>query len=824
MTFPATPYLLLASLAAAPPPADPAAPARAVLARHCLKCHDGPGRAKGGLAHVTDVRTHVERGLVVPGKPLASPLFRRMHDGEMPPPGKAGPLPPADRRVIRDWIAAGAPLPAGASSPFTEADALRIVRADLRALPARRRRFARYLTLGCLAGRDAELPAARHALAKLANSLSWHARLTAPHAVDPRRLVYRLDLRDYRWSARSWDRLAAGNPYRPAEPGPLRRAVAELAGCDQPLLRGDWFVAAASRPPSYHDFLQLPTSDRALERQLQVDMPANLADDNAVRTAFNGSGVARRNRLLERHDAAHGAYWRSHDFADNTDRGNLFEYPLGPGPGGFVPSGGEIIFHLPNGLQAYLLVDADGRRIDRAPGEIVSDPTRPDKVVENGLSCIGCHAAGILFKEDQVRAHVRKNPRAFTAAQRETILALYAPADQLRRLVREDNERFAAALKRLGVPAGDNEPVRAVVLRYEEVLDLRRASAEAGVTPDVLAAALARSPALARTLGPLAARGTVQRQLFEDAFPRLLAALPAPQDGGAAPAARPAFATAGGRVVALAWAPSGKQFAAADQDGALLLFDASTGQTRKIASGLDEPRALAFSPDGRRLLSGGGDRVLRLWDAGSGKQVARLAGHTAAVRAVAFTPDGKRAVSAGEDRTVRVWDLAARRLTLSLTGHRGTVTALAVSPDGRFVLSGGADRSVRLWRLADGKWLATRETAGEVLALAFSPDGKRVFCGAGGDLLTGEAGGEGPLRRLGLHGGAVTGLAVRGGEVLAVARGEGGRPILRRWDVGSGRSWPVAPGEGQAEAVAVSPGGAALVAGGGVIRVVSVWR
>ena len=122
----------------------------------------------------------------------------------------------------------------------------------------------------------------RHGLAKLVNSLSWHPRLTPPTPIDGRRLVYRIDLRHYRWTARSWDRLAATDPYRPAEPGPLaapRRAWRDaISRC----CAADWFIAAASRPPFYHDFLQMPASDRALERLLQIDVPGNIEDDSAV--------------------------------------------------------------------------------------------------------------------------------------------------------------------------------------------------------------------------------------------------------------------------------------------------------------------------------------------------------------------------------------------------------------------------------------------------------------------------------------------------------------------------------------------------------------
>src|SRR5262249_38050492 len=156
-------------------------------------------------------------------------------------------------------------------------------------------------------------------VAKLVNSLSWHPRIIVPEAVDPNRTVLRIDLRHYQWNARVWDRLTAAYPYR--------------RDTDLSVVRADWFLATASRPPLYRDFLQLPRIDRELERLLRVDVLADLQEETAVRAGFNGSGVSRNNRLIERHDAAFGAYWRSYDFSDNVERQNLFEHPLGPLPG-----------------------------------------------------------------------------------------------------------------------------------------------------------------------------------------------------------------------------------------------------------------------------------------------------------------------------------------------------------------------------------------------------------------------------------------------------------------------------------------------------------
>jgi hypothetical protein len=771
----------------------------------------------------------VDRGHVVPGKLLASPLYQRVHDGEMPPGAKRKAFTSADHDALRDWILAGAPTGTVATvQVLTESDALRLIRGDLQALPARQRRFARYVTLGHLGNRPAvQQQTVREALAKLVNSLSWHPRLRAPRPIDARRLVFRLDLRHYRWTARQWDKIAATYPYRPSDPGSLARAAAALAGCDQPLVRADWFIATASRPPFYHDFFQLPTSDRALERLLQVDVPGNIEDETAVRAGFNGSGVARGNRLLERHDGLHGAYWRSYDFSDNTGRQNLFEYPLGPAPGaaGFRHAGGEIIFHLPNGLQGYMLVDADGKRIDRAPGEIVSDPKRPDKIVENGLSCIGCHATGIIPKDDQVRSHVLKNPRAFTVEQRDSILALYAPVARFRALVKEDNDRFAAALKRLDLKPAEPEPVSAVVLGYEEVLTLERAAGELGVTKEALAGLLRRSTDLARTLGPLTARGTIQRAVFEEVFPRLLRELPG--NGEEDSTKRPVTGVFGGHrggVRALAWSANGKVFASAGDDGTVRIHDVATGKSRQIGGYLDEPRALSFSRDGKQLLTGGADRVVSVWDVARGNRLTRLIGHTAGVRAVCFCPDGKQAVSAGEDRAVRVWDLASGKQTAALTGHRGTITSLAISSDGKLVLSGSADRTVRLWRLAEGKEVLRYDHAREVSAVAFSADGKRIISGGVDravvvhDVEKAEA-----VRRLTGHPGTVVSLGIRpGGSILTVcANAEEKEQAFRLWNLSSGRAKPAGP-TGSIEAVAAAPDGRVLFAVRGVIRLMSI--
>jgi mono/diheme cytochrome c family protein len=809
-------FLAAPADAAGPPPGDPVAlRARAVLARHCGGCHGGTGKAKGGMGYILDRDRLVGAGQVVPGKPGSSPLYQRVQAGEMPPAWSKR-LSAADRDVLARWIAAGATgwLPAAPARLLAPAEVVGLVRRDLESLPVRQRRFARYLTLTHLAGQPpAVQETLRRAVAKLVNSLSWHPRLTAPVVVDPHRLVLRIDLRAYRWSARQWDRIAATYPYRLGEPGPGEQTLARLTGSEQPVLRADWFVATSSRPPFYHDLLALPSTDRALERQLGVDPADSRENDTAVRAGFNGSGVARFNRVLERHDSLHGAYWHSYDFSDNKGRQNVFEYPLGPepGPAGFRPAGGEIIFHLPNGLQGYFVVDSAGRRIDRAPGDIVSDPNRPDRIVETGLSCIGCHARGILPKDDQVRAAVLKNRRAFDADVRESVLALYVPAARMRKCVGEDNERFTAALKRLGISPEAAEPVLAVVLRYEEVIDLRRAAAELAVPADRLAA-LVRGPAeRGRTLGPLlAARGTVQRTVFEEAFPGLLKDLTPDGNRGDTEKAisRGPFRGHRGAVRALAWGPGRHTFASGGEDGGVRLWDARTGRSRLLGAHGDEVLAVAFSGDGKRLASGGADRVILVWDIATGRRLARLTGSTDSVRALAVSPDGKVVYSAGADRSIRVWDVAKGRQERAWTAHGGTVTALVLSSDGRLLVSGSVDRTARLWKTPSGQLVSRHEHAAEVRAVAFDRPGTHFLSGGGdGAVALWRVGRDNPVRRLGRHDTAVAGVAVSGdGKTLfSVAA----RPDPRQESI---------------QAAAVAADGRALLARDGVIHVARAAR
>ncbi len=509
--------------------------ARDILKTYCHRCHGLDGANEGGFNYVIDLGRLVERRKVVPAQPGKSKLLKRIASADDPMPPPEEKLRPGKEEIafLTKWIEAGAP-PADTppSREFLSSSQMHdIIRRDLDRARPRDRPFLRYFTLTHLAnaGLSAEeLHSFRHGVSKLVNSLSWGKRIVVPRAVDAESTILCIDLRDFQWNEKTWEVVLERNPYGVRLDTEAGRQVAELTGCKLPYVRGDWFVASASRPPLYHDILELPKSERELEKLLRVDVLENLRQERAARAGFNGSGVSRNNRLIERHESGSTVYWKSYDFSGNSGRKNLFAHPLGPGGRNedFQHDGGEIIFSLPNGLQGYFLADAEGRRIDKGPTAIVSDPRRPDRAVENGLSCMSCHARGIIEKADQVRAHVQKNSAAFAAGAVESALALYSGEEKMTILMRADARRFQEAVGRTGAPLSATEPIFVLAARFEAELDLPLAAAEAGVRTVDLLKALKERPHLAQALGALHIRGgTVQRQAFVDSFPDLVEAL-----------------------------------------------------------------------------------------------------------------------------------------------------------------------------------------------------------------------------------------------------------------------------------------------------------
>jgi hypothetical protein len=494
--------------------------ARTILTERCFKCHGQNGVARKNI-FVLDRERLIDSKALTPGN-VNSPLLRLVESDEMPLGGP--PLSSEAKAALRDWVASGAPAWKLESKPpapprfISERQILARLRDDLLKVPDRDRPYLRYFSIAHLQNAGAterELAVHRAALAKLINSLSWHREVTSPVPIDEAQTLFRIDLRDYNWTAATWNLILNAYPYGVRTPE--SETVARLSGAAIAYVRADWFLGTASVPPLYHELLGLPGNVRELEKLLGIDAARDIEEEkNVARAGIRASGVSQNNRVLERHVSPYGAYWKSFDFTDNLDEQNIFRDPLR-----LNPAGGEIIFNLPNGLQAYFLIDRFGRRLDAAPIAIVSDHNNPDDpVIRNGRSCMSCHYEGVQSFKDDVRPVVSGMGVGFF--ERDKALALYPTQRTLDQLVEKDRQRFANAVEQIGANAttAQTEPLNFAARRFTAELSLAQAASEAGLELEEFQRRLRASARLVAVgFGQLlVADGGVKRDTWERSY------------------------------------------------------------------------------------------------------------------------------------------------------------------------------------------------------------------------------------------------------------------------------------------------------------------
>ena len=514
--------------------------AHAIFQQSCLICHGPDGSFKESL--LIDHNALIQNGTVVPGNPAASELYNRLvtTDAAKRMPLQQPPLSAQSINTIRNWILAGAPDWAATSTSngnfIAPDEILNTIETHLMSLPSFDRAFARYFTMTHLynAGETSViLQEYRKALFKLVNSLSWGVEVINPKPIDPQGTIFYIDLRHYEWDVNdAWTQIETAYPYHISFDAPAQTALkAQLTRLQTettsniPSVHVDWFLANASLPPLYHELLSLPLTDRVLETQLGVDVDRNLSNAPGVRVwraGFNNSGVSNNNRMVERHKSQHGAYWKSYDFAGSVGTQNIFTHPLD-----FIHDGGEVIFNLPNGLQAYYLVNASGSRLDAAPINIVSNPAASDPTVRNGISCFGCHTEGMKTFEDQVRSVIESN--ATPAYDKAQALRLYAEQSEMDARLGEDMDRYRVALTKTGGAVGDIEPISRFHEVFQGPVDAAYAAAVVGLETEAFQEKIRENIGL-QNIGLLVLEsGSVKRDTWTSSFPDILFALDFPK-------------------------------------------------------------------------------------------------------------------------------------------------------------------------------------------------------------------------------------------------------------------------------------------------------
>lgn len=548
-----------------------------ILDTRCMRCHDGPGATSGVNLRGHEELVQERKGrdsfsfewdkdpwwYVKAGKAEESLLYHMVETEQMPMGGAK--LNKEEKKVIFDWIQKGAPAPPKVVvRPFLkQSQELRAILTYLNTLPEADRRFARFFSFSNLHNNPAihaeHLAYYKAGLSKLVNGLSWKETITPPKEVPGTHgSVLAIDLRAYGWEKPdAWTLMLTHYPYSFTTDPEQSDALARLSKTPLAVVRADWFAQTASRPPLYHDILNLPARLSELEEKLGIHFEANFKAGKVVRAGYYGASTTTSGyRVSERQEIAAypGALWRSYDFGLNMaagGKGNPLVFPLGPQMPGhpfpdkvFKHQGSEVIFNLPNGLQAYLVTDAEGFRMDEPPISVLKDRNEfsGSPALVNGISCMACHADGMNHVVDQVRDEA--TAKRFLGAQFEFVQKIYPPKSVMDRFLKADRDRFRKAVDQAGkpflpekatVPIPPTEMTHALTDLYRRGVRLEEAAFELGIEkPAELKKMLQEMPTFGKGLGFRAAflreGGQVSRaeweRVFLDAFLMLEAGEP----------------------------------------------------------------------------------------------------------------------------------------------------------------------------------------------------------------------------------------------------------------------------------------------------------
>jgi WD40 repeat protein len=194
----------------------------------------------------------------------------------------------------------------------------------------------------------------------------------------------------------------------------------------------------------------------------------------------------------------------------------------------------------------------------------------------------------------------------------------------------------------------------------------------------------------------------------------------------------------------LALSPDGKTLAAPTDDGKCIrLMDPATGKEICRTEKKDaDPAVISFTSDGSLFAAAGNDGRMLVYETAKGTLRHEFLGHTAYVQRVALSPDGKLLASSAprQDDGVHLWDVAKGKEVHTFTGHRSGPLTVAFLSNGRTVvttsrdashnlpMSDWADWSLRQWDAASGEELRAEKAsqAGEIHWTVFSDDGSRL--------------------------------------------------------------------------------------------------
>jgi mono/diheme cytochrome c family protein len=475
--------------------------ARRILTEHCAPCHSGrEGVAEGGFGDIFNVGVMTGAGLVVPGNAKASPLYQRMAEGEMPPPGAVAPSDPShplgpvsaeDQALIAEWIEWGAPSLRGALRSYTGAELRQRMADDIATLPAGDLAFYRYVALSSLHGSmgyfDA-LDTAANAVGTALNMLSPSRQAAGRPAVlldaagEP--LALRVDLRDYELDAADWARIEGAAEVIDRQAFPCRVPFLQVEQF-LALAMNDENVLADGRVESVYSNIVLrrmleragvlapgqlvfaPGDQNAAEplvgavtlpqlaSALGVDLAGDIARGGDAAVRFCGTSGVTTGEHCSQRDAMPGGEGRGFWWAMRLDpsASGVNAAPIGPANGNlaladaerFTLKEGVALWPWPNASTGFAAFD-DQLRLRSSPIEHAF--STPYAAGQGGaVGCASCHMNGPIAGSDQLRPALERGDAPFDAAEADFIRRLVPPQSDVDEQIDHDADLTVEAAR-----------------------------------------------------------------------------------------------------------------------------------------------------------------------------------------------------------------------------------------------------------------------------------------------------------------------------------------------------------------------------------------
>jgi mono/diheme cytochrome c family protein len=466
-----------------------------LLRTNCGGCHGNEAAAnsscKAGMCYIEDIDELIRNGKIVPGDPNASLLYQRISKDEMPPAGVTQRLNDDEIQDIAQYILGlKAPAVQRCDDQFISwDDVYQAIERDILTEDSEDRPFLRYLSIAnrynagvC----DAQLEPERWAMSKFINSISQDSSIHEPEeVVGTEKTVYRIDLRDYQLDVDSgpfevngtqfddgWEAIIANNNFAVEFEGDSAENVIVQSETNVPLMFSDAVIDEATVGNLYYGLLRLEDNRDAQLDLLKVDQQGNFDDQTAIFAATTQSEISEQERFMRRdeQDGARGLYyWESFDLDANVAGNSVFDRPL---DFNLAANGSESLFSLPNGLQAYMIFDEAGNRLEESP--ILFDNAQNDNVMRAGVSCMTCHDNGVVQFEDEVRQFALDNRLDVAEAAEdagfefEDVLELYPDNADLKEQLVDDATNYRGALADAGVPTNGSDPVSDTFIRFDK--------------------------------------------------------------------------------------------------------------------------------------------------------------------------------------------------------------------------------------------------------------------------------------------------------------------------------------------------------------------